>query len=344
MGWRFRRRVTMFPGVRLNLSARGVSTTFGIPGASVNIGSRGAYLNVGVPGTGLYNRMRLGGPSQPSPRETSPPIPTAPTEPMYFMPTETGAIQSAGTDALTSEGMLGIKETMLAADREREELGRELTEGIKACSSLQRQLTLLKLIPFHRRLLPQTVAEREREFSECQASVGEVQHRLSGTQVKVDLQIDEILFAAFDPVYRAFEQLQNCHGTWDITSSVAADRFRERTVASWSIHRQQVNLGLGALEIIQTNCRALCFGNANGATLYFYPGLLVAYRTSRNFAFIDYRDVEVTGTKTRFIEQESVLTDTEVIGQTWNSTFAALFQVNTRVAEFDAEGTRPSSL
>jgi len=61
MGWRFRRSFRIAPGVRLNVSSRGLSTTLGGRGASVNIGPRGTYLNTSIPGTGLSYRERLGG-------------------------------------------------------------------------------------------------------------------------------------------------------------------------------------------------------------------------------------------------------------------------------------------
>ena len=59
MGWRFRRTVRLLPGVRLNISRRGVSTTIGVRGASVNIGKTGTYVNLGLPGTGLSYRQKL---------------------------------------------------------------------------------------------------------------------------------------------------------------------------------------------------------------------------------------------------------------------------------------------
>jgi hypothetical protein len=58
---RFRRKAKLFPGVYLNFSKSGISTTLGVPGASVNLGKQGAYLNTGIPGTGLYDRQKIGG-------------------------------------------------------------------------------------------------------------------------------------------------------------------------------------------------------------------------------------------------------------------------------------------
>lgn len=59
MGFRFRKSVKLMPGVRINLSARGASWTFGSRGASINVGSKGVYSNFGIPGTGLAFRQRL---------------------------------------------------------------------------------------------------------------------------------------------------------------------------------------------------------------------------------------------------------------------------------------------
>ena len=59
MGWRFRKYITILPGVRLNISKSGISFTFGTKGASVNVAKDGAYLNTSIPGTGLYNRQKI---------------------------------------------------------------------------------------------------------------------------------------------------------------------------------------------------------------------------------------------------------------------------------------------
>lgn len=59
MGFRFQKRITIAPGIRLNISKSGVSTSFGPRGLSVTAGRRGTYLNMGVPGTGLSYREKL---------------------------------------------------------------------------------------------------------------------------------------------------------------------------------------------------------------------------------------------------------------------------------------------
>jgi hypothetical protein len=61
MGWRFRRLVNMLPGIRLNFSRSGVSTSVGTRGAHVTLGNRKVGTTVGLPGTGLnYTHVENG--------------------------------------------------------------------------------------------------------------------------------------------------------------------------------------------------------------------------------------------------------------------------------------------
>jgi hypothetical protein len=59
-GLRFQKRVSVLPGVRVNLSKSGASASLGPRGADVNIGSHGVTTNAGIPGTGLSYRQKVG--------------------------------------------------------------------------------------------------------------------------------------------------------------------------------------------------------------------------------------------------------------------------------------------
>jgi len=71
MGFRFRKSIKLFPGVRINLSKSGVSTSIGKPGATINISERGTRGTVGLPGTGMSYSQPLQTPERPAP-EPSP--------------------------------------------------------------------------------------------------------------------------------------------------------------------------------------------------------------------------------------------------------------------------------
>ena len=60
-GLRFQKRIRILPGVYINLSKSGVSTTLGGHGASVNVGTSGRRMfTLNIPGTGLSYRIPLG--------------------------------------------------------------------------------------------------------------------------------------------------------------------------------------------------------------------------------------------------------------------------------------------
>ena len=60
MAWNFRRRKKIAPGVYINMSKKGISTTIGLKGASMTFGPNGTYMNTSIPGMGLYNRKKIG--------------------------------------------------------------------------------------------------------------------------------------------------------------------------------------------------------------------------------------------------------------------------------------------
>lgn len=53
MAFRFQKRLKIAPGVRLNVSKSGVSTSLGGRGGTVNLSSKGVRTTVGIPGTGM---------------------------------------------------------------------------------------------------------------------------------------------------------------------------------------------------------------------------------------------------------------------------------------------------
>lgn len=58
MGLRFRRSIRVLPGIRINLSRSGLSTSVGVRGAHVTVGHGKVRETVGVPGSGVsYTTM-----------------------------------------------------------------------------------------------------------------------------------------------------------------------------------------------------------------------------------------------------------------------------------------------
>ena len=56
--FRFRKTISVLPGVKVNLSKTGVSTSVGGKGATLNIGHGKKNVTLGIPGTGLSYRTQ----------------------------------------------------------------------------------------------------------------------------------------------------------------------------------------------------------------------------------------------------------------------------------------------
>ena len=85
MSFRFRKSIKLLPGLKINLTHKGISSaSIGKPGASLNIGKKGTRTSVGIPGTGLsYSKY------QPYKNEANKEqIPIHEQQPIYLQTTE----------------------------------------------------------------------------------------------------------------------------------------------------------------------------------------------------------------------------------------------------------------
>ena len=75
MGFRFSRRITILPGVSINLGKNGASMSVGPRGAKINFSSKGTRASVGIPGTGMRYEQKLSGPVNQQTRHPTPSTP-----------------------------------------------------------------------------------------------------------------------------------------------------------------------------------------------------------------------------------------------------------------------------
>lgn len=94
---------------------------------------------------------------------------------------------------------------------------------------------------------------------------------------------------------------------------------KTRLAASSSVTRTPVNFERGQLDYINTKYIPLKLNNANGGSLYIYPGFLVMpNKISTAFVIIDFRDLRFEHHTQRFIEEDGVPSDSQVVDQTWH--------------------------
>lgn len=306
---RFRRKAKLFPGVYLNFSKSGISTTIGVPGASINIGSKGAYLNTGIPGTGIYNRQRIDvGTDDRAPE----PAPT-PIEQPFNIPISSDAkeIKSHKAETTTSEGLGELKKTLVDCYGER----RELVDEIKSQKSklgwanFLLGLSYVIIVGFF-------VKWFKENRNEAKEYLLNLEHQLKNCYVNLDLKIDPELEKRYENLRSSFEQLSQCNKIWDMTSIASVDRYTTRSAASTSITRQLVKFGFRELDILRSKYNAMYLQNANGGDMYFYPAF-IAIVEGKNFGIVDIRDIEFDCVAQRFVEEERVPSDAKIVDRTW---------------------------
>jgi len=61
MGFKYRKRVSIIPGVKLNITSKGISSvSLGGKGATLNVGKKGTKATVGISGSGMSYSTKIG--------------------------------------------------------------------------------------------------------------------------------------------------------------------------------------------------------------------------------------------------------------------------------------------
>lgn len=322
MGWRFRKSFSPLPGVRLNFSPRGISTAVGAGPFRLYVGSQGAAVTTRIPGTGIsYGQpIHLPNPTTPQTPHATPHIPQSDVPQPHVTPPSPPAgaeIHSASTATLTTEGLEPVKELLTKAQEERSRLLPELRAAQEEAARLKNKHQRWSNGWLFRRLFKGRflqLGEMATQAADKQAELEE-QERLSRLATEFDLP--DNLKDRFGRLCDAVALLAGSQRIWDTISSVATDRYRERTTASQSIQRQPVRVSLGTCDLIQSSLKVPRLMNANGGELFLNPAFVLYFVSQQAFALVDIRDVTLNYNPMSFIEEESVPSDAELIGHTW---------------------------
>lgn len=307
MAWSYRRRIKIIPGVHLNLSKSGISTTIGVKGAGVNFGPRGTFVNTAIPALGLNNRYRLPG-TAPQPAYDDP-VPVTPI-------TDQGNIFSADVEVITSRGMQGIKEAILMAHQQRKELQQDLLKVNASIAGSKTKLMLSYLLLYG--LLKRSIADNLKADMQAQHdAAGQLKQQIEQCYVGLDIDAEPEIRTAYQELVSAFKQMAAAQRIWDVTSAHHQDRVAARSSASRLIEQKEVRFGIKSLPDIKTDFEVLYFQNANGADLYLYPGFMVMYSAKTSFALVGLDELRFDYHATRFIEAGTVPADSKIIDRTW---------------------------
>lgn len=297
---RFRRRTKILPGVYLNFSKSGISTTVGIPGASVNFGQNGTYLNTGIPGTGLYNRQRIDTPQGQRRRVST-------NSATYQTPENWNDASN-----LTSIGLQDLKDCIFECLQEKEEIFNEIKKK-------ERSLLLLKIANVISKALifGLIFSYFKKSVEETKKYITDLKYDLSNCKINIDININPSIENAFTTLTRYFVDATSCSKIWDVTSYELENRQLTRSSAEMSIKRKEIKLNKKENSAIKSKFEALHLENANGGDLFFYPAFLYCYDNINSFSIIDIREIEVSLVCQQFLEEDSVPADSNIKKYAW---------------------------
>lgn len=336
MTLRFRQTFTLFPGVRINIGKRGISTSIGVPGASVNIGRQGIRTTVGAPGTGLsYSKLvipvrkahhALAPQSTPEAESfTSHPVesPAAgniPASAKVYMPQAgMNEIASASVEVLTSTSLIALRDLITKAREQQSQVKSDLKEAREEEAKQHGELNRRKVSLF-RWFYKTRIAELEAALPVTRAEVERLANWEDNTKIAVEFEAGDAAQRAYSAMVRAFDALKPSGKKWDVTADRSTNQFVERTLANRTVDRHLVTFEFSSTDLIQFSGRAMRFENVNGDDILIYPGVAVIPRADGVFALIDIRELKIDFERVRFHEGEGVPGDAEVIGHTWAKT------------------------
>jgi len=318
MGLRFRRRLQIFPGLYLNFSGSGVSATLGVPGANVNVSKRGIEGTAGLPGTGLHYRTKLvsfGGSS--GSRDFGQPSSELPVEAFSFASSD-NEIRSSDGD-ISSSNLLQLKELVTVAREQAEDAAAnraELLTELKRTELRKSRFQLFSLGFFFKEKL----ARLESQAADLKADIATTSELEKLSVVPLSMNGAEQIELVWRNFLGSFQALAASQKIWDLTASAAlvkADRVRRRTSASAELDRTPVLFQMGTSPAFETDTKIPIMQNQNGSDLLFHPGFLFMAIGGGDFSLVDFHELEVRMAPVRFIEDEGVPSDSEVVDSTW---------------------------
>ena len=294
MGFYFRKSIRVGP-LRFNLSKSGIGVSTGIPGFRVGTGPRGNYVHMGV--GGLYYRSTLPStspsPSQQQVRQSFEQPPShAPLE--HIGSADVSQMIDSSSAALLSE--LDQKNKRMRTS--------PLATGlavIVACI-----LVALQASPW------------------IIASVGILsligvlcayQFDLLSKTVVILYDLDSAMEGAYERVHDCILQLARCGGKWHIDARGHVYDPKYHGGAGQLVSRKRISIGTGQPPYVKTNI-AIPFIPLGARTLFFFPERILVF--ARNgVGAVSYDDLSIVINDKRFIEDEAVPRDAQVIDQTW---------------------------
>jgi hypothetical protein len=140
-------------------------------------------------------------------------------------------------------------------------------------------------------------------------------HGLQSSTISLDYDLSSEAAERFEALGRAFGALAGCSSVWSIPLERQEADWKRNAGVSKTVERTQISPRRANPLLVKSNVAFLQLPLGK-ETLYFTPDAILVIAGAKVAAF-RYGDVEIVSKPTRFVEDSSAPSDTQVVGETW---------------------------
>jgi hypothetical protein len=298
MGFYLRKSISVGP-LRFNLSKSGIGVSAGVTGLRFGVGPRGNYVHMGR--GGLYYRATLPPLSSSRKSPAQPPTPISPRIPSgTHAPLE--EIESADVSKIVDSSS---RELLNELNRKRAKA--RLWPIVAIASAVVLGAGVSSNWPAWLLALSVLVGAAGVYAAHTRDALGKT--------VVLFYDFDPDMEAAYAQLHAAASQLANCAATWHIEASGKVHDRKYHAGASDLVRRKSTSIRKAEPPYVKTNIETVAVG-VGRQTLHFFPDRVLVY-DQNGVGAIGYQELRIDVGATRFVENESVPRDAEVIDRTW---------------------------
>jgi hypothetical protein len=288
MGFGFRKSFGSGP-FRFTVSPRGVSSSFGVRGARITAGPRGTFVTISS--HGAYYRHRI---DTPRPRVSSPASPT----------------QEFVQPPLDSVFQVPVAE--LAASNQTELLTK-LNQNVSATNPAIILFVLSGLALF---MVPSSPVVASVLIVVGLAVAIWLTRRFRAAHThEIHYSLDADATERYSATQQAISVLGSCSHVWVLNTSTSTSDLKRNAGAGTLITRKSALIGALPTKGFQSSLPVSSV-EANGTVFHFLPDQILLF-SGRRYASIQYGQLSIEVRATRFIEAESVPSDSRQVDTTW---------------------------
>lgn len=340
MGFKFRYRAKVFPGVHLNFSSKGLSSvSIGGRGATLNVGRGGRQrLTVGIPGSGMSYVSTLYDPKSDSRSSGGASYVPANTDSWVDQPDHyvqpqlldaTGEQEDDVPSAVfippaavwSDESLSDIKSMIESVNEQRRAMGIEVDGLAQQLHDAEEELARIS-VWYLRWFNKKNIASAQEKIKSLQSDLADAHRQLDESHIPIDWTMDEDLQARWNWFVEEMIVLAR--------SNVAILHRGESTKIDRVVTRSAANevVDLKATKVVFTRPAYLpahadatvkdvpCFTSEKGFAAYFFPSFVLVERDGR-FGLVRPEQLKMDGIHQYRLISEEAIAGGEIIDHTW---------------------------